>query len=325
MFMSKFSITGIAVFAACAAFAPALTEAAPKRARLTIDVKVEGTEGVVGNGADRTSGKFREGYTLVTVLETDGELAQYNTKDPAYAQKMMGHAQSIQREVDAAQGNTPAKKMTQSELQAYVQKKQAACGANQSCLMDLAMEAQRLMPNVDSGGATSAGNEAQAYTGDEPPRYLNYFGFEGCGATAHVFVDRTTQGTLGDTTGPVPYTVLDKADYRANATESLLVCTAHTLVLDTQDNTFYTDSYYSPTAKGTSTKTIRGKTETSSGEAAMHGELYAWVGEVLRHAPRSGTKTRTQKLTQGRGGAIHSGKYSGEARVTLTWKLEDVK
>ena len=47
-----------------------------------MQVIVEGTEGVVGTGSDRTTGTFREGYTLVTYLETDGDLAQYNSKDP---------------------------------------------------------------------------------------------------------------------------------------------------------------------------------------------------------------------------------------------------
>ena len=107
-------------------------EAAARRARLTIDVKIEGTELVAGNGNNRTSGKFREGYTLVTYLETDGELQQYNTKDPEYAQKMMGLSQNVQRQVNAAQAKPQPKKMNQQELQAYVQKKQAGCGAERS-------------------------------------------------------------------------------------------------------------------------------------------------------------------------------------------------
>jgi hypothetical protein len=310
--------------AACAAFVPYSVEAAPKRARLTIEVKAEGTEGVVGTGTDRTTGKFREGYTFVTVVESDGELAQFNSKDPEYAQKMMGLAQGVHAKVNAAQGKAPAKKMTQSELQAYVQKKQAACGANQSCLMDLAMEAQELMANLNAGGSTAPGNPG-AYTGDEPPRYLNYFGFEKCGATGHYTVDRTTQGTLGDTSGAVPYTVIDKADYRTNAVESGLICAATTLVVDSQDNSFHMDSLAGLDPKGTSTMTIRGKTTQSTGEAALHGEYQEWILQQLRHVPRAGTKNTTVKLTQGRGGAIHSGKYSGEAHVTLTWKLEDVK
>jgi hypothetical protein len=315
----------LAVAAACAAFLPVAGFGAPKRARLTVEVKVEGTEGVVGTGADRTTAKFREGYTLVTYVQSDGELAQFNSKDPEYARKMMGLAQSVHAKVNKAQGKAPAKKMTQQQLQEYVKTKQAACGADRNCLMKLATEAQELMANVDMGGATSAGNEVEAYTGDEPPRFLNYFGSDNCGASSHVFVDRTTQGTLADTSGAVPYTIVDTADYRGNAVELRLICVSHNLVVDTQDGSFYTDGAVLPLGKGTSVMTMRGRTDKSSGEAATHGEPYTWVSEQLRHGTRTGTKSTTMKLTQGRGAAIHSGKYSGEARISVTWKLEDVK
>jgi hypothetical protein len=297
-------------------------QAAVQRARLTVAVLVEGTEGVIGTGNDRTSGKFREGYTLVTYFESDGELQQFNTKDPQYAQKMMGHAQNVQKNVRAAQGKAPVPKMTQQQLQEYVQRKQAACGADQNCLMKLAMEAQELMSNMDVSGAAS---HTDAYTGDEPPRYLNYFGYDNCGASAQVFVDRTTHGNLGDVTGPVPYTVIDKADYKSNPAELRMYCNAHSLVIDSKDGSFYMDTFVVPQARGTSVRTIRGKTEQSVGEAATHGEVHGWVGEQLRHAAPSGTKSTTIKLTQGRGGAIHSGQYSGEAKVQVTWKLESVK
>jgi len=299
-------------------------QAGPKRARLTVKVDVEGTEQVRGNGSDQASATFREGYTIVTVVESTGELAQYNTKDPEYAQKMMGLSQGVQAKVNAAQGKAPAKKMTQAEIQAYVQKKQAACGADQACLMKLAYEAQELMANMDAGGATAAGN-AGAYTGDEPPRYLDYFGYDNCGATTHVYVDRTTQGTFGDVNGAVPYTVVDQADHHGDANEVRLICNSHSLVIDTQDNTFWMDALAGLSPKGTSTKTVRGKTERSTGEAPLHGEYQAWVLDQLRHAARTGTRSTTVKLTQGRGGALHSGQYSGEARVTLNWRLEDVK
>jgi len=299
-------------------------QAAEKRARFTVKVDVEGTEGVIGNGADRTSARFREGYTLVTYLKSDGELQQFDSKDPQYAQKMLGLSQNVHSKVRAAQGKGPVKKMTRAQIQEYVQKKQVACGANQDCLMKLALEAQELMSNMDVGGATSQGS-TDAYTGDEPPRYLNYFGYDNCGATAHVYVDRTTQGTLGDTSGAVPYTVIDKADYHANPVEIRLFCNAHTLVVDSRDGSFSGDGAILPTANGTSTTTMRGKTQQATGEAATHGEVYTWVSEQLRQAERSGQKSTTLELTQGRGGAIHSGRYSGEARVTLSWKLEDVK
>src|SRR5688572_32103582 len=85
--------------------------AAGKRARLTVKVEVEGSERVVGNGSDQATARFREGYTIVTVVESTGELAQYNTKDPQYAQKMLGLAQGVHAKVNAAQGKAPVKKM----------------------------------------------------------------------------------------------------------------------------------------------------------------------------------------------------------------------
>ena len=154
---------------------------------------------------------------------------------------------------------------------------------------------------------------------------MSYFGYDNCGATAHVYVDRTTQGTVGDTGGAVPYTIHDTADYNNNALELRLLCNQHQAVLDTRDGSFYTDGVIVPAAKGASTMTMRGKTEHSTGEAATHGEAYTWINEQLRHAPRAGSKTTTIKLTQNQGASIHSGKYSGEARIQLAWKLEDVK
>jgi hypothetical protein len=312
----------LAVVAVCAAVPAAL--AAPKRARLTVKVDVEGTERVVGNGSDQASARFREGYTIVTVVESTGELAQFNTKDPQYAQKMLGLSQGVHAKVNAAQGKAPVKKMTQAQIQAYVQQKQATCGADQSCLMKLALEAQDLMANMDTGGATAAGNPG-AYTGDEPPRYLDYFGFEKCGATAHYYVERTTQGTYGDVQGAVPYTVVDKADYKSNATETELICNSTTLVVDSQDNSFFMDALAALAPRGTSTKTDGGKTTTSTGEAAVHGEYQEWVLQQLRHAPRAGTRTAALKLAVGPSAALSSGKYSGQANVTLAWKLEDLK
>jgi hypothetical protein len=298
-----------------------MASAGEKRARLSVDVKIEGTESVVGNGADRTSGKFREGYTLVTYLKSDGELAQFNTKDPEHAQQMMGLAAAVQQR---AAGKSTAPRMKPDEMKAYVQKKQAACKGDQACLYQLAMEAQKLSANLDTG-ASAAGASPAAYTGNEPPRYLTYFGYDRCGASAHVYVDRTTQGTVADTSGAVPYTIHDTSDYTSNPTELGLICNLHQAILDTQDGSIYTDGAILPTAKGKSTMIMRGKTERSSGEASTHGEAYTWISGQLRHVPRTGTRSTTLKLTQNQGASIHSGKYTGEARITLTWKLEDVK
>lgn len=303
--------------------ASTFAQAAPKRARLTVEVKVEGTEKVVGNGSDQTTGRFREGYTLVTYLQADGDLEQFNTKDPQYGQKMMGMAAGVNARVAQVQGRTPAKKMSQAEMQAYLQKKQAACGADTGCLMKLGQEANDLMmANMNQG--QGQGN-ATAYTGDEPPRYLTYLGYDNCGAKVHTYVDRTLTGTLGDVQGVVPYTIKETVDYDNNPGELRLICNFHQAVLDTQDTSIWTDGAIAPHYQGTTVTTMRGKTTTSPATEFGHGETLAWISEQLRHAPRSGHKTTTMKLTQNQGAAIHSGRYSGEATVDLTWRFEDVK
>jgi hypothetical protein len=295
--------------------------AAPKRARLTIEVKVEGTEKVVGNGNDQSSAKFREGYTLVTYLDANGDLEQFNTKDPAYGQKMMGMAAGVNAKVAQAQGRAPAKKMSQAEMQAYLQKKQAACGTDTNCLMRLGQEANDLMlANLNQGQGSGA-----AYTGEEPPRYLTYLGFDDCGAKVHSYVDRTTTGTYGDVQGAVPYTIRESVDYDNDANELRLICTFHQAVLDTQDGSIWTDGAIAPHYRGTITKTVSGKTTTSTAREFGHGETLAWTSEQLRHAPRTGHKTATLKLTKGPGNALHAGKYSGEAVVDLAWRFEDVR
>ncbi|HTU64766.1 MAG TPA: hypothetical protein VMF52_02345 [Steroidobacteraceae bacterium] len=296
--------------------------AAPKRLRLTVDVKVEGTESVIGTGADQTHAKFREGYTLVTYLQADGDLEQFNTKDPQYGQKMMGMAAGVHAKVNQAQGKAPAKKMSQEEIQAYVTKKQAACGADTSCLMKLGQEANDLMmANINAGTESGA---SPAYTGDEPPRYLTYLGYDNCGAKVHTYVDRLIEGTLADTV-TVPYTIKETVNYDNNPVELGLICNFHQAVYDTKDGTFWTDGAIAPHYKGTETTTMRGKTTTSTATEFGHGEPFNWISEQLRHPVRAGHKTTTMKLTQNQGAAIHSGRYSGQATVDLTWKFEDVR
>jgi len=319
--MSADDIRVLAVVLACAAFSSASAQAAPMRARLTVDVQIDGTETVVGTGADRTTGTFREGFTLVTYLGSDGELAQFDTKDPEYAQKMMGLAAGVHQKVLKAQGKPAAKKMTLDEFKAYMQKQQAACAGDQACMYKLAKEAQALSANLDTGASA----KTPAYSGDEPPRFLSYFGYENCGAKAHVYVDRTLKGTLADTTGAVPYSIHHAASYDSNVLENQLICNQHQAIVDTKTATFRSDGVFAPGPRGLTTTIMRGKTEKAEGEITTHGAAYTWVAEQLRQAPRSGVKTGAIKLTQNQGASIHSGKYTGEARITLTWKLEDVK
>ena len=148
-------------------------------------MNVEGTEGVVGNGSDR----HRRGFARATRWSRsriDGELAQFNTKDPQYAQKMMGLVAERACEGERRTGQSAGEEDDAGGDPGIRAEEQAACGANQGCLMKLAYEAQDLMANMDTGAAPTATSNPGAYTGDEPPRYLNYFGFDKCGASGSV-------------------------------------------------------------------------------------------------------------------------------------------
>ena len=183
------------------------------------------------------------------------------------------------------------------------------------------MEAQQLTANLDTGGATSAGS-TEAYTGDEPPRYLNYFGFDNCGATAHVYVDRTTKARVGDTSGAVPYTVVDKADYKSNPTEIAPDLQFAPGCLRYAGRSASTCDGAHPAARqGDVHQDHARQDQQSTGEASTHGEPYSWINEQLRHVSRSGQRSTTLKLTQNQGASIHSGKIhrrgAGDAHLEI--------
>lgn len=73
-----------------AAGVPAAAQA-EQRARLSIDLKVFGTEYVRGSGQSRehAEGRFEERYEWSVTLDSSGEPTSINTKDPAYFEKMM--------------------------------------------------------------------------------------------------------------------------------------------------------------------------------------------------------------------------------------------
>lgn len=297
---------------------------AERKARLTVNVKVEGTESVTGVGSDKSTAKFREGFTFVTYLKTDGELVDSNIKDPQYTQKMMARAAAVHQQVQKAQGKAPAKKMTPEQMKAYVEKKQAACKGDHACLYQLAMEAQEMSMNLQFEAAAKSPAAAEPVEDDTgEKRYLNYYGYEGCGATSNVYVDRTTTGTFGDTTGASPYSVVTKATYKPNPTELGMLCLLQG-VLDVKIKTFYSDGGMQPPVRGKTIATSYGRTEESAGEISLHGEPFTWASAQLRKAPSSGTRTTTLKLTQNQSSAMHSGRYAGEARVEVSWKFEEL-
>jgi hypothetical protein len=297
-----------------------------QRARLTVNVSVDGTESVTDAG-NNTQGRFHESFQLVTYLKSSGDPSEINTKDPNYAQNMMAQAAAVQqkvREVQQKQGkNVP--RMTPEQLAQYMQKKQAECKGDQSCMMKLAMEASELSANMAIGENEGGVAPAQLPAEDSEPelRYQTYVGYDNCGASTRVKVDSVTTGVLADVAGPEKYTITQKADYSGDALELRLICNAQNYVFDTRTSTVFTDGAVIPQAKGVRNENINGRISESKGDLPMHGEAMSWVSQQLRQAPASGEKSTTLKLgMQAQSNAVHSGVYKGEARIKMSWIFE---
>ncbi len=330
-FDSPSLIFALAALAVLPLASPTQARAGEKRAKLEVHVKVDGSYSVAGKGGEQETGEYHDAYELITYVKTDGDLTTVNTKDPAYGQKTMARAAAAQQRVAEAQGHAaPVKKMTPQELQTLLKKKQADCNGDQSCLMKVAMEASQLMANVDFGAAPGAAPPAADPPGtggdpleDEEPRYLTYFGFENCGASTHVTIDRKVSGSYDDVQGTVPYSSSEKADYHADPTQLRVICNVQNLVLDVKTHTLYTDGLAAPTAESASQTTDRGQTTESRG-SGWKDPGWDWVSEQLRQAPTSGQRGTTIDLSNGKGASRIQGKTTGQAKVELSWKFEDV-
>lgn len=315
------------VAAFVAAAAPAL--AAERRARLVVDVKVVGSYSVAGAGQEKESGNFANTYHLATVMKSDGEASAVNTKDPRYAEQMMGQAAAIQKRVaEAEHHEAPAAKMSPEEAQKILREKQGACKGDQGCLMQVAIETTRMMNHVDFGAGaapvTSNAGTAPApapVSGDD--RFLTYLGFDRCGATTRVTADFAVTGQYDDVQGPVPYSSSLKGDAAGDANQLALLCNTTNLVLDLKSHTFFTDGLGAPVATGTKRVTDRG--HMLEGPANLwQSPGWEWVSEQLRQAPVEGQRSTTLPLTQMPGGVRIVGKLTGEVKIDLTWKLEDL-
>lgn len=254
---------------ACLA-APALAD---ELARLTVELKVKGTEQVrpVGQSRDHAEGRFDDAYRFVVTTASSGELNNVNMKDPGFAEKMVARAMAVQQQVMRAQAGQPVEEIED----------------------------------------------------DDDYRYLDYYPSPECRAEISVRIDRTLTGEFDDVQGLVPYSVRTTADYAGSDLERQMMCFAASLVLDVEEQVFYTGGFGMPEAQGLQQREVRGRA-AESGEArlSVHEEVALWMAEQLRKAPVKGQRQARIPLLQDRSGSMSHGEYGGEAEVELSWALE---
>jgi hypothetical protein len=208
--------------------------------------------------------------------------------------------------------------MTQAEFEERVKKEQLACGADVQCLMNLgtrvAQWTTQLMAGMPQAAPASTGSGS----------YLNYFGFENCGAKIHIDMQGTTEGHYADVQGPVPFSVEYKASHEGSALERGLLCTQSNFVVDVEQRRFHGDGWLVQPPRGTTIRVSRGKTTTSESEIPFREEIIAWASEQLREAPLSGSRKGMVKMrnTNGTGIPFAVSQGGGTAEVEMSWRFE---
>jgi hypothetical protein len=309
--ISKASIAAILL---AAAVSPAL--AAERTARFTVDLKVVGKEYWHNAGAgDAANVRYVQHVTFSTAVRTDGEIVDFNSKDPGYGQQQMAKATQVSRAVTQARGQKP---MTQAEFQSRVQSAQAACKDDMSCLMNLSNKVAEWTLQMQAGDTTAA--PAEQGSG----RYLNYFGFENCGAKVHIDMENVTEGHFADVQGSVPFSVTSKANHDAAPIARELLCTGTNFVVDTERKQLHGDGWLVNPPTGVTTRVSRGRTTTSQSDIPFREEIIAWASEQLRVAPLTGAKKGVVKLknTNGTGIPFVVTQGGGTAEVEMTWRFE---
>jgi hypothetical protein len=290
---------------------------AERNATLSVDFKVKGQE-KWGNpgGTDVATVRYTQHVSFSTVVRTDGEVVDFNPRDPGYAAQQMAKAAQVALAVTQAQGQKP---MTQAEFQSRVEKAQAACKGEMQCLMGLAAKTAEWSMQMTAGMSPEA--PAQQGSGS----YLQFFGFEGCGAKIHIELASSTEGHYADVQGAVPFSVTSMAKHDAGPLEAGALCTQSSFVVDTVRKRFQGDGWLVSAPVGTTTRVNCGRTTTSSrGEIPFREELIEWASAQLRDAPLTGTRKGVVKMKSSNGTGIPFVVTQGEggAEVELTWRFE---
>ncbi|TJY61026.1 hypothetical protein E4T66_10340 [Sinimarinibacterium sp. CAU 1509] len=321
------TLSAVPLWALCVC-APA--GAAERIGTFTVEIRVSGTQhwAATQDYADSTISEY---YKVVTHVKSDGEAVNYNPLDPNAAQQQMAKAAAVQRRVNAVRGApAPERPATQAEYQArqqalaeQAQRDQIACGADTACLMQLAMKYSQATASVEMPGldvdAVNLDDDAE-----EPPRYLNYIGYESCPTQIEVRIDRRSKGAYSDVAGMIPFTEREEAT-RSDSDPTFMQCFSQQTVYDLVDQKIHSYGFRPPQARGLYLRTEPYR-ETRNDDSEISGTAIAmdWVNEQLRHAPASGTRSTTltspaQALV---GTATADAKFSGKIDVTLSWKFD---
>lgn len=292
------------------------TFASERIATLRVDLKVNSREEWRNDaGTDSAKVNLTQHVTFSTAVKSDGELVDFNYKDPNYGQQQMAKASQVASAVTKAQGQKP---MTQAEFQQRAQKEQAACNGDMQCLMKLSEKLSQWTIQMTAGMPQTAPPEQGSGS------YLNFYGFERCGAKIHIDMQSVTEGHYADVQGPVPFSVSSTANYDGSPVERELLCTQTNFVLDVPNKMLHGDGWLIAPPRGTTIGVNRGKTRTVQQQLPFREEIIAWANQQLRNAPVTGSRKGMVKMKSANGTGIPFAvtQGGGTAEVEMSWRFE---
>lgn len=272
--------------------------AAERVARLTVDVTVQGSQSRRGPGTDHAERSIRQSVHFVTELKSSGVLSGVNTQSPTYAREALAKAQG-----DAAH---------QQRVRAAAEdgrRAAAACGADQACLLRVAVGLSgRVAPEPAPGAGFAEAPEG---------RFLSFTGFAQCRSTLEVRIDDHEEGAYGDVQGMVPYRVHTEADYRATPEETRYLCSTLHVTEDVKSGVVSGLRLPAFVTRGTVTRTERGRTERVAEKPGLQRDAFAWAIRQMQQARKSGSARGTVPVTPHGGG-----KQTGTVVVEVKWTFE---
>lgn len=339
------------------------TMAAEPMGRLRLEVMVEGHESWKRNG-DWRKAEIKERYVTDIPVTGSDDLDPHDMLDPDYASRVQEHAARVmerQRQLaarhgQAAQGGMAAMMGDPAAMMA-MQKQAEACRGDQACLQKLAMD---FMSRNTTGQQAQVMAEIQAACGqhtgkaleacmekmgrersrplagaqaDELPeledpegRFRRYNSSAECDAQAEVSISRVGKGQMADVAGMYDTSDSVKGSGKVTGAPLSMLCLATELVVDVPARTFTIRAWAPPTVEA-ETRTHQPPDRPLEGRH-ITGPLPGvaeWVGEVLRNAPFSGTRTTTLTAAQTHPQGPPANNSDRALKVTLSWSFSPGK
>ena len=296
--MQRLTLTALAASLLCAS-----AFAADKPGRFTLDVKIDGS----GHQAkDRAHSQFTTAESLHAAFTLLGG-------DPEDSNRLdhEGNAAAMQKQVDEANARAPS----HDQQKAIMEKARAqaeACRGDMTCMQKIALEMAR---------TTSSWNVRPAPAGANAGRYMTFAAADAgvCKPEYTARIRNDVEGVFPDVQGLVPFTNNTSTDFKANAMQSLPLCSAM-LVVDKSANKIYLSMQHAE-VQGSVKRTEGGRVRVNDSNTGVRlsDDALAWVAKTLNGAAKSGKARTTLKIpinsTQG-------GVGEKTFNVEMSWKFE---